>query len=216
MLSLLLIALSLCLDALGVGFAYGLRAIHIPLPSKILMSILSAFFALIAASLGKFLYAVLPPVAGSMIGIILLAGLGLYTILTSIHELYHPTPAKKVEKKQSQYRFVIDFLGLTVTIVRHPSTGDLDHSKTIDLKESFCIALALSLDSLGAGIGYGMADGSILLFPLFICIFQFFLITIGTFCGRYLNQRIKFRETILAFIPGIVMIGLAIMRLYSI
>ena len=216
MLSLLLIALSLCLDALGVGFAYGVRTIRIPLLSKIFMSILSAFFAFSAAGIGKFLYVILPAAAGQLIGIFLLAGLGIYTILTAIRDLHRPAPVKKIPERQGQYRFVIDFLGLTVTIVRHPSKGDLDHSKTIDLKESFCIALALSIDSLGAGIGYGMTEGSILLFPLLIGIFQFLLITAGILTGQYFNQRIKFHETFLAFIPGIVMIGLAILRLYGI
>ncbi len=216
MLPLILIALSLSIDALGVGFAYGLREIRIPAASKLLMSLLSVVCAFAAVGAGKLLYTILPPRLGSWISILILIGLGIYMLLSAFREMRAPDQPSPAQEKPRQYRFAVDFLGLTVTIIRHPVKGDLDHSKTIDLREAAYIGLALSLDSLGAGIGYSMTPSSTMLFPLFVGLFQLGLVTAGGLFGRRLKTQKWLNETVLSFVPGIIMLGLAFGRIAGI
>lgn len=216
MLPLMLAAISLSLDALGVGMAYGLRSIYIPLRSKLLMSFLSTLCSFIAVCTGKLLYAILPDWLGKYISPIILTILGLYMLISAVRESSfgksvssHKTPVRK-------YQFSVKVFGLSVTIILHPLEMDWDHSKTIDSREAACLALALSLDSLAAGIGYCMEPSSSVIFPIFIGGFQLIFITLGIFCGHRFKQKKWLNKTFLSFIPGIIMLGLAFGRLAGI
>lgn len=210
MVSVLLIALSLSIDALGVGFAYGLRGIRVPLSSKALMTLLSMLCALAAACFGKCLYAFLPPAAGEWVSVAILTCMGGYMLWSAWREM---RPRRGGSRQRRQYALILASFKLTVTIIRRPAAGDMDHSKQIDLKEAIYLGLALSLDSLGAGIGYSMTSSSALLFPLLIGLFQFLFVSVGTLAGRKLHRGPWRNENLLSFLPGVIMLGLALARI---
>ena len=52
---------------------------------------------------------------------------------------------KKAEQKV--YSFFIEFLGITIKIIKNPISSDLNNSNVIEPKEALFLSLALSLDS---------------------------------------------------------------------
>jgi len=51
-------------------------------------------------------------------------------------------------------------LGLVVQIMRDPEVADVDRSGTISAGEAFLLGMALALDSLGTGLGAGLAGAN--------------------------------------------------------
>ena len=45
------------------------------------------------------------------------------------------------------YSFFIELLGITIKIIKNPTSSDLDSSHSIDSKEALFLGFALSLDS---------------------------------------------------------------------
>ncbi len=207
MISLLLIAISLSIDSIGVGFTYGMKKIKLPILSRFLMSLLSFFCGAISISLGSLLSITLPTGFGEYLSILILAFMGFYMLISSIRELHTDPSSQKIQKQ-----WALNFFGLTITIIKKPLRGDLDHSNVIEPYEAILIGLALSLDSIGAGVGYAINSGSVLLFPLFISIFQFLFLSLG-YIGGCRFRKGSIYETFISFLPGIIMICLAITRL---
>lgn len=212
MISLFFLAFALSFDALGAGFTYGLKNIQIPFLSRLLLCLMSVLCALLATNLGYFLSDILPLWAGSTLSTVILLGLGVYMLLSAIGEYRTPEPVKKKLTSVKQYHWVIEALGLTVTIVRHPIRGDFNHSNTIDAKEAVVLGLALSLDAFGAGIGYGLTSG-VWGLPLLAGAFQFVLLTLGQGLGYCLRRKIKTLDTLVSFLPGMILIFLGLLRL---
>ena len=197
MLYICLTAISLTLDSFGVGVAYGLKKIKIGPGAKCAMCLISFLLALLSISVGQFLNTFLPTTIGQYISIQLL-------------------PQKSREVNQKVFNLFFEKLGLSITIIKYPQCGDFDHSNTIDIKEALYIGLALSLDALGAGIGLGISGQSGIFYALLVGIFQYFFITLGIWGGKKLHLSTKMNETVLAVLPGIILIGLAVYRLLCI
>ncbi len=218
MLYICLTAISLTLDSFGVGVAYGLKKIKIGPGAKCAMCLISFLLALLSISVGQFLNTFLPTTIGQYISILLLLILGIYMIFSSFQENKNPEllPQKSREVNQKVFNLFFEKLGLSITIIKYPQCGDFDHSNTIDIKEALYIGLALSLDALGAGIGLGISGQSGIFYALLVGIFQYFFITLGIWGGKKLHLSTKMNETVLAVLPGIILIGLAVYRLLCI
>lgn len=215
--SILLLALSLSLDALGVGTVYGLRRIRIPLPSKLLMAGLAMLYSGAALLAGKSLTHLLPPMAAKSIGILILAAMGVWLTIQALTgsaddpvPVAHPVPARR-----TIFQIAIKSLGITIQIIRDPLRGDLDRSGTIDAKESFLLGLALSVDAIGAGLGSGLAGFHSILIPVTIALFQLAFLYLGTFLGHRFAMIRPANTRGFAAIPGILLILLAILRIYQ-
>ena len=218
MLSLLLFALSLSIDSYGIGFAYGLKGIKIPIISKIIMSVMTLLCTLISICIGKLLYACLPTACSTWFSAGMLLLLGVYMIAASgkCDTSNQEKQAAFQEETEKRYYFVLRWLGLSVTIIRTPVAGDIDHSKIIDRKEAICIGFALSLDALGAGIGFGVNSSAFLfILPLLTGIFQYLFLCLGTCSGKILTQITMPWEKLMSILPGAVMILLAMMRILN-
>lgn len=210
MISVLFLALVFSIDALSVGFTYGIKKIKIPLFSRLLICAASFLCAYISVSIGKGLSCILPYNTGNTVSALLLCILGLYLIISGNKE-----KEEFMSQKLKKFRFGIKSLGLTITIVKHPIYGDFDDSKIIDLKEAVYIGLALSLDSIGGGIGYGVSTAtSIVLFPILTAIFQLILISGGEYAGKAFSA-LPVDERIISVLPGIILITIAVIKLFT-
>ena len=214
MLSMVFFALSLSLDAIGVGLAYGLKKIKILPSSWLFMSLISLMTAFLAVALGKFFYQVLPDRIGSYISILMLLAMGITMIKNAVKKLLSQDTASRPEPKPKQKQYVLHILGLTITVMQDPSRGDFDGSKRIEPNEAAYLGLALSLDAIGAGIGYAMSSASILLFPVCISLFQFLFLRLGIKIGTCFTA-FRIHESFFSFLPGIIMIFLAVLRLFG-
>lgn len=210
MIGLFLLAFSLSIDALGAGFTYGLKRIRIPLLSRLLFCLVSVCCSFLAATMGNLLATILPFWVGNLISILILCFLGMRMLAASFKEWKHP---KAIPPPPTQGHWVWNALGFTITIIRHPLKGDWNQSSVIDPLEAVFLGFALSLDAFGAGIGYGLYGGALAL-ALPVGFFQFLFLTLGQLSGIRLKQKAERLDALLSFLPGVLLLLLALMRLF--
>ena len=112
----------------------------------------------------------------------------------------------KISDTEKIYSFFIKCLGITIKIIKNPSSSDLDKSNVIDSKESLFLGLALSLDSFCIGIGFSMINTFSIIFPLLTSCFQLFFLSLGIYCGKKLYSFSKLPDNIWSTISGILLI----------
>ena len=115
-------------------------------------------------------------------------------------------------KDEKIYHFFIDFLGITIKIIKNPSSSDLDSSNSIDSKEALFLGVALSLDCFCIGMGGSMIGVSPLLFPLFISIFQLVFLNMGHILGKKLYQLSDLPDNTWSVISGILLVFIGLLR----
>lgn len=207
---LVLMAISLSLDALGVSLSYGLRGVHIPLKSLVTISVVSAAYFGVACLLGSAIFALLPEGTARFISMLLLALLCLWM---SAQTLLAPRDGKSAAQPQTLARLSLQSLGITVTIIRNPMLADMDSSNSIDCREAVFLAAALSMDSVGIGVSYAMMGGFSLLAPLVVGLFQLTFTCLGNGLGLRLAQRTKAKQFKLQLISCAVLWVLFFVRL---
>jgi putative Mn2+ efflux pump MntP len=243
--SICILAISLSLDALGVGIAYGLRKIKIPLLSIVFICMLSILYSAMAIYFGKYLYSIIPPKVSKLIGIFILLIMGCWIILQGLIKNkstdIEDEAIEKIEidikdeenidnnldtgsnlnitkkthiKNEELLKIAIKSLGITIQVLRDPSNCDIDKSGIIDLKESLLLGLALSVDAIGVGIGSALSGYHSVFLPFTVGLFQLILLYVGTYLGKRITAMGKFKEKVIAVAPGILLIVLAIIRIY--
>lgn len=177
-LGIILLAISLSMDALGLGISYGLRMIKIPILAKLVIALISAIFMLIAVILGNCIATIFPAIFSKIIGVTILAVLGTWILFQD-----------------------------------KPISYDLDKSLHIDIFEALCLGVALSIDSVGAGIGSAIAGFGTYLLPISAAFFQLSFLTVGTIIGSRTTLIKKVNSRVLTLASGIILIVLAFFRL---
>lgn len=212
-LTCLLLALSVSIDSFGIGITYGLRNTKISILPKILLFIISVFFTTFSIFLGNLLTDILPKNYVKLIGSILLFFIGLWIIYQAIKKDNKNT-ILSTNKEPKIYSFIIKFLGITIKIVRDPKSSDLDNSKTIDWKEAIFLGIALSIDSIGVGIGGSIIGVNSFLFPILVASFQLIFLSLGKNISVKIFKLYKLPENIWSIISGILLIIIAIFKYF--
>ncbi len=117
----------------------------------------------------------------------------------------------KLHKKE--YRFFIKFLGVTVQIIRDPSYSDFNNSNQIEAKEALYLGIALSLDSIGIGIGSSIMGLNTFLFPILVASFQLFFLSFGGYLGKKIKDISNIPENIWGIVSGILLIFVGISKI---
>lgn len=116
------------------------------------------------------------------------------------------------EYNEKIYSFFIDFLGITIQIIKNPTSSDLDSSNCIDSKEAFFLGFALSLDCFCIGtLGSALGIGSFL-FPLFISVFQLAFLSLGNVLGKKLHSLSHLPDNMWSILSGILLIFIGFIR----
>ncbi len=105
-------------------------------------------------------------------------------------------------------------MGITIKIIRDPISSDLDGSKRIDWKEALYLGFALSLDSIGVGIGGSIVGINSIMFPILVAGFQLIFLSLGNFIGKKLISSISLPKNIWSVISGILLIVIGIYKLF--
>ena len=204
-LSVLIIAISLSIDALGIGISYGVREIKIPLISKAIISLQSFLIMTISLFLGNIIFDLIPSYLGKYIGVIILFGMGIFMIV----QPYLP-------KKEKVYRiktFSLKYAGLTIKIIKSPPVCDFNLSKTIEPFEALYLGIALSIDSLGVVFG-SSAVGITILLPLLAVVFQIILLSIGILWGKKVKKASNISENIWVALSGTILIFMGLIKIF--
>ncbi len=211
--AVLALAVALSLDSLGVGVAYGLRRIRLPWSLYLVVALCTGALMGLSMTLGRHLSGYLAPVIAHRVGGAILVGVGVWQLYQG-WQGYRRRLATPGNDETSEPRQVLklDFqaLGLVVQILVEPVAADVDHSGEIDPRESVALGVALGLDSLGAGLGAGMAGYGLAAIPAvaFACAA---FVRLGCWAaGHPAGDRLTRKAF---FLPGVLLMLLGALRL---
>ncbi len=208
---ILLLALALSIDALGVGISYGLRRMRVHPVSLVILLSLSMLFSFLAVLAGRGLAALLPPLVSQLLGALVLVAIGVWVIVGAGKERKKPESTPK--EGGTICRFIIRSLGLTIEIIRNPVSCDFDRSERIEPLEAVYLGIALSVDALGAGIGTAVAGINSYLIPVAVGVMQLLLLMAGLLLGRKAATAGKIGDRVWNMMSGSLLIVLAVLRL---
>ena len=203
--NIIFLAITLSIDALGIGISYGVRGINIPLFSKFIISIQTFLIITISLFLGNIVFSFFPTVIRNYTGVIILIALGVFMII----EAYLP----KKEKTETVRTFSIKQAGITIKIIKSPPVCDFNKSNKIEPFEALYLGLALSIDSFGVSFGSGAFGVFSIFLPLFAVFFQILFLSIGISSGRKISNISKLSENIWITVSGCILIFMGILKL---
>lgn len=216
LLNSIILAISSSIDSFGIGITYGIKNTKIFYISNIILFAISFGISVISIWFGDMIKSIFSDLLIKFIGTSIL-------ILMGIFICFQATSQNKTEKKLSTeikvdeekvYSFFIEFLGITIKIIKNPVYSDFNNSNIIEPKEALFLSLALSLDSFCIGTCGSIIGINPIVFPVFISSFQLLFLQIGNFIGRRLNSFTKLPRNIWSIISGILLILIGIIRLF--
>ena len=211
LLNCLFLAISSSIDSLGIGITYGIKNTKITMGAKFILFFINFIVSVISIYFGNLLKYIFPDFLIHYLGSFLLILMGLFMCFQSVKVSKKEYKIEndrnlKISDTEKIYSFFIKCLGITIKIIKNPSSSDLDKSNVIDSKEALFLGLALSLDSFCIGIGFSMLNTFSIIFPLLTSCFQLFLLSLGNYCGKKLYSFSKLPDNIWSTISGILLI----------
>lgn len=184
-LSSFLFAISANTDNFVVGLSYGIKKIKIGPVSNFLIALISLVGTIISMLIGKVIFRFIPGNASNLLGSIILLLIGSWTIIKPL-------------LKNTNSENILD----------NPERVDIDNSASIDVKESIALALALTINNFGLGIGASITGLNIVITSLLTFTFSIFMIIAGYSLGaNYLSKVFTKRATVVC---GLIIIILGI------
>ena len=185
--AVLILAVSLSMDALGIGISYGLRGIRVSWKARLVICAMSVMVTGAAVGLGGALLKIIPPQAARLLGCGMLLILGLAVI------------AQGFRKREEENSFSCDF----------------DCSKAIETAEALYLGAALSVDSFGAGVSSAVSGVNPVLTPVLAGLMQMLFLWGGGFFGKRLKLvRLK-NPGAFVYLSGGLLVVLAVLRWFS-
>ena len=211
LLNCLFLAISSSIDSLGIGITYGIKNTKITIGAKSILFFISFIISIISIYFGNLLKFIFPDFLIHYLGAFLLILMGLFMCFQSLKKSKRDDIVKnnknlEMSDTEKIYSFFIKCLGITIKIIKNPSSSDLDKSNIIDSKEALFLGLALSLDSFCIGIGFSMLNTFSIIFPLLTSCFQLFFLSLGNYCGKKLYSFSKLPDNIWSTISGMLLI----------
>lgn len=206
MLESLLLVSSLCIDSFVASIAYGTSKIRIPPLCVLIINLVCTLTLACSLLIGSILKSFLPGNLPVILGFVLLMLLGIYRLFEYIFKAY----IFKCSKSDSPLTFKIFDFQFVLQVYADETKADFDKSKCLNVKESFYLALALSLDSLTVGIGSSLCNinyGEVLMLCFAIGILA---VSIGVFLGHKFAQKLHLE---LSWLSGVLLILLAMLRI---
>ena len=210
--SAILLAVSLSMDALGIGISYGLRKVQVATLPKVIISLISLIFTALAIGIGNVIALILPEPLAKLIGSAMLLVLGVVIIVQALGG--NSTSENKKKPAPKTWSWKIKSLGVSIKITRAPVVNDIDKAPAINVKESLYLGVALSIDSFGAGISSAVAGVNSFLVPVLVGLCQFVFLSLGLYCGSKLTAIQKLNSNFFMLLSGTILIILACVRYF--
>lgn len=204
---LLLLSMSLSIDAFTIGTSCALGGIKASWKSRLIICAISVLIMGISIFCGEALARFISQEVARYIGCGMLCILGVYIIFGSLEK-------NRKSKKKKSITLALKPLGITIRIIREPSLCDIDKSNTIDSKEACYIGTALSIDSIGAGVSMGVSGIGAVSAAGLCGAFQLIFLCLGLFLGKKLRGIERIPQKIFTRISGLVIIVIAIIKLF--
>lgn len=193
MLFSLLLALSLSVDALGIGLSYGLRRITFPLSSLLLLTGETFLMLEVFLRIGQFFSACFPAKLAEGISTGFLLLFGIWLCLQGM--------GQKKEKEDSP--------------LQSPSLCDKDLSSSIEPKESLLLGFILSMDSFAIGLSAAASGMDVALLPIFAALLQTIFLAAGAKAGARLILHPEPKESLWSLLSGGILIFIALFQFFG-
>ncbi|WP_124726954.1 sporulation membrane protein YtaF [Staphylospora marina] len=213
LLSMLWLALAVSMDGFGVGMTYGIRRMHIPLSSVLIIAMCSGGAVFAAMSFGNVLETWIPPETAVRLGAWIFIGLGCWAIVQATRAVRREGRNLPREAPSARiWTLRIPSLGLVIHILKEPMAADLDGSGSISGKEAVLLGSALALDSTGAGIGAAFVGAPALPVAMLVAAMSGLFLRAGMKWGGLLSGR-KWDKAV-NLLPGLILLLLGCVRLF--
>ena len=191
----ILVVIAVNIDSLAIGAAYGLSEIKISLWAKLGISLSAALAFFCTVLLGSRLESFCRNLPWDWLSAILLLIFGVVLIIS-------------VLCSEDQ-------------VLKSPEKADSNADKIISAKESVILGIALSVDSLGVGFSLGLVGANLIAAPVSVFIVNLIFLSVGEKSGqkilktqsRFFNKSKIWLKKLSSYIPGIVLIALAIWQM---
>lgn len=207
-LAVFILAFAVSLDSFTVGFTYGLRKMHIPIKSLIIIAICTAVSLTIAMSIGHVVTKVFSSGLAESIGGIMLVFIGIWVI-------YQFLRSEKEREVLVHEKMLLDFeiksLGLAIHILKTPLSADFDRSGTITGIEALFLGIALSLDAFAVGISAAMLGYSPFYLAMTVTMMSSVFVLLGIKSGLIFSKYKWIQK--LSFLPGILLVLIGIWKI---
>lgn len=184
LISMVLLAFTLSIDALGIGIAYTIRGVYITNPAKLIIGVVSIVVMRISALFGAYLHHLFPGKVTVYFGAAILIFMGIIFIVKSFN-------------------------------TSDDIPYDLDHSSSIEGKEAILLGIALSADSISAGIAIASLGISGLGISLMVGVLQYSFLVLGKVLVTKVKRIKTLNGKMCSILSGIIFIGIAVARLIS-
>ena len=202
----ILLVSALSMDAFVASFAYGTSKIKIPFKSAMTINLVCTTILAIALFLGSIISKYIPSIFTTSICFTVLLMLGMAKLFDSTLKAIlnkSGTLSRDLSFKLFDFKF---FLRVCLDCTE----ADVDHSYELSPKESFSLAVALSLDGLAAGFSTGLMVTNYVQIILFSLLINIVAVLLGCFIGNKVAQK---SELNLSWLSGATLILLAFLKL---
>ncbi|MCL2828286.1 MAG: manganese efflux pump [Oscillospiraceae bacterium] len=203
---ILILVFALSIDALVASFAYGSQKIKIPVRSVLTLSLICSGILALALYLGTQAAMYIDERLIGGISFAILFGLGLMRICDSSLKNW----IRRRENHTSQINFSAFNLKFVLQVYADPNMADVDASRILSPREALALAVALSLDSIAAGLGAGLLGAGIPLAAGLMAILTAVAVVAGCALGGKLAHRLT---ADISWLSGVLLIILAVLQL---
>jgi len=160
--TIILIGIAANLDNLGIGLAYGVKRVRIPIVSNAVIAIISMIVTYVAVTAGSTVVEYISPHTANLLGSLLLCAIGVYTLFSN-----------RLSKNG---------------IAKNPEVFDEDKNYIISIREAMTLGFVLSANCLAGGIAIGANGISAIWTVISIGIFSFITVGVGIHFGALLSK----------------------------
>jgi len=185
--AIILIGIAANLDNLGIGLAYGIKRVKIPVLSNTVIALISMIITFVAATTGSVIIDFVSPKFANLLGSFLLCVIGLWTLLSSRFS------------KQG--------------ILENPEVFDEDKNHIISFREAMTLGFVLSANCLAGGIALGANGISVIWTVISIGVFSFVTVATGTHFGALLTKTFIGKHS--TAISGGLLILIGVIEMFS-
>ena len=204
--ALLLFLAAISVDSLTAGLTYGTQRVRIRYSAYLILAVIPALFITLSNRLGSCLYDLLPEASLPFLSFALLMLLALSKLVESLFRLL----AHRYPSLTRNWGLKIKQINIIFTIYLSPEDANQEDLQTLSAKEALLLSLALSLDSVLAGMAF--TTGPLPWIPLFFlaALFNLILFTAGYACGHLISSVL---HVDLSWLSGLFLLLLAIQAL---
>lgn len=203
MIDIVLLVFATCFDSFLMSVAYGVENIRLPRKAILIIAFCGTFFLGLAMVLANGFAAILPSSTCHYVSFGILFALGFFNIFQAQMKHY-------IKKHKDPLVIKIKGISLVIDVFLDEKSADIDQSKDISVQEALYLGIALSLDSLASGLGYGIGSGDIRLLLGCSFLIGILLIYVGNYLGKHFSNT---TQKDFSWISGCMLMVLACMRL---